>query len=211
MHQDIFNIEPGTAVIIGDFKENFKLDYNRVHEQYDYFQQDPVTCLSFVVHHSTFKCPHSKKVYKILSKCLSHNASFIIRALMRILKEPEFKGVSTIKQWSDGAGHFCNTEFLEYLRTVNLLNSNKDKTVVEVDYFSASHGKSECDSAFGYFSRLLRSCVPADGIKSMNDLVDFFQKETSDQSSKLLSSTRNSEFFLRSTCKEGQKTGDYRA
>ncbi|KAA6355015.1 MAG: hypothetical protein EZS28_049458, partial [Streblomastix strix] len=179
MHQAIFDLKPNQGVIIADFKENFHMEYNRDQESQEFFHQNPVTCLSFVTHIMTSESKHIKTVFTILSKCLSHNAQFVIRALKRVLREPEFIGLTHLHWWSDGAGHFKNLALLQVLQETNegqRLLSNCD---IEVSIFCAAYGKSECDSCFGYFSRLLKQCITIEGIKSLNDLVSFFQDETS--------------------------------
>ncbi|KAA6354277.1 MAG: hypothetical protein EZS28_050196, partial [Streblomastix strix] len=84
-------------------------------EQQGFLKKHPVTCLSFVVYIISAKQQHIKVVYTKLSKCLTHNAQFIIRALRRIFREPEFRGLFAIHWWSDGAGHFQNSRFLDVL------------------------------------------------------------------------------------------------
>ncbi|KAA6398855.1 MAG: hypothetical protein EZS28_005616 [Streblomastix strix] len=199
MHEAIFNLKPCQAVIIADFKENFQAEYNRDQESQEFFKKHPVTCLSFVVHIMSAKQQHIKVVYTILSKCHTHNAQFVIRALRRIFREPEFRGLSAIHWWSDGAGHFRNTALLDVL-----LEKRKGKQMllnceIDVSYFCAAHGKSECDSCFGYFSRLLKQSTPVDGIKSLQDLVNFFEVETASKT-EFDSSSKPQYRFINFTC-----------
>ncbi|KAA6362025.1 MAG: hypothetical protein EZS28_042449 [Streblomastix strix] len=177
MHEAIFNLKPCQAVIIADFKENFQAEYKRDQESQEFFKKHPVTCLSFEVHIMSAKQQHIKVVYTILSKCLTHIAQFVIRALRRIFREPEFRGLTALHWWSDGAGHFRNTALLDVL-----LEKRKGKQMllnceINVSYFCAAHGKSECDSCFGYFSRLLNQSTPVDGINSLQDLSFRFMSQ----------------------------------
>ncbi|KAA6372953.1 MAG: hypothetical protein EZS28_031520, partial [Streblomastix strix] len=176
MSQDLFNLQPNSCVVIADFKENIHIDMSTEQESQEFYHQQPITCLSFVVHVQTGDNKRLKRVYTIISKCLNHTSQFVVKAFKEVLKQPEFKEVKNLIWYSDGAGHFKSTEILAFLQ--NKACPPLPGCHVDLNYFSPSHGKSECDSVFGFFSKIIAKSLPKDGIHSMEELVHFLQQET---------------------------------
>ncbi|KAA6392043.1 MAG: hypothetical protein EZS28_012432 [Streblomastix strix] len=162
MHSNVFNVGPGEVIIIADFKENLHIVLNRDSE--------------VVAHSCDDYGIHFKKVYTVLSLYLSHTAGFVLKCLKLIFDQDEFHSIEKAKWWSYNGPHFKNHEQVNVLldEQIPFISSIK----FNVNFFAAQHGKSECNGAFGYFSRLLKTSIPESGVQSFNDLVEFFIKQT---------------------------------
>ncbi|KAA6397228.1 MAG: hypothetical protein EZS28_007245 [Streblomastix strix] len=149
MHSDVFNVGLGEVVLIADFKENLHIVLNRDSE--------------FVAHSCDGYDIHIKKVYTVLSLCLSHTAGFVLKCLKLIFDQDEFHSIEKAKWWSDNGPHFKNHDLVNALfdKQTPFINSIK----FNVNFFASQHGKSECDSAFGFFNRFLKTSIPESGVQ----------------------------------------------
>ncbi|KAA6384307.1 MAG: hypothetical protein EZS28_020168 [Streblomastix strix] len=176
MQGDVFNVGPGELVLIGDFKENIHLPLEIDQEGYQYYEQAQITCLSIVAHTCNLYGLHVKRVYTLLSRCLTHTAGFVLKCLRLVLEQPEFQDIQHATWWSDGGPHFRCKEL------VYALLSNTPPFLpncsFSVNFFAPQHGKSEVDGAFGFFSRLMRVALPEQGVESLNELLTFFENQT---------------------------------
>ncbi|KAA6359166.1 MAG: hypothetical protein EZS28_045307, partial [Streblomastix strix] len=176
MHSDIFNLQPQEAVVIADYKENIKLPQRRQQIGKEYFGQLPVSCLSFVCHIRPKEGRSFKRVFTLFSKCMTHTSTVSLRCLKQILQDNDFQDINKIKWWSDCGPHFHSQQLqFELLDTIR---NFKEGIEFETNYFAPSHGKSECDSVFGFLQKILNKSLPKDGITSVDALIEFFKHQT---------------------------------
>jgi hypothetical protein len=177
MQHDIAALEEHEAVIIVDFKENLKGPVSKEATGRDFFDQAPITVLSFVCYLGRGKGLKAKCVVTVLSLCLSHTASFVIHSLKAVLAFPMFGQVQSLKWWSDGGPHFRNQQLLAaFTHSEEILGR---KLNWEINFLEARHGKNECDGVFGYYTNLLKHNMPLQGIASFQELLQFFRTATS--------------------------------
>ncbi|KAA6376644.1 MAG: hypothetical protein EZS28_027828 [Streblomastix strix] len=81
MHGDVFNVGPGEVVLLGDFKQNINLPLEIDQEGYQFFENQPITCLSVVAHSCNDYGIHVKRVYTLLSRCLTYTTGFVLKCL----------------------------------------------------------------------------------------------------------------------------------
>ncbi|KAA6359654.1 MAG: hypothetical protein EZS28_044819, partial [Streblomastix strix] len=112
--RDILSLEEDSILVLGDFKENFKLNAQRDQVGKDYFKQLPVTCLSFVV--------HTKRIKKLVLY-------------------PIFEGKTKLIWWSDCGPHIHSKQFNASLD--EKLDNKYGNREFEINHFVPSHGKSE--------------------------------------------------------------------
>ncbi|KAA6379987.1 MAG: hypothetical protein EZS28_024486, partial [Streblomastix strix] len=86
-----------------------------------------------------------------------------IKKVYTVLSLHEFHLIEKIKWLSNYDSHFKNLELVNALldEQTPFISSVK----FNVNFFAAQHGKSECDSAFGFFSRLLKTSIPESGVQ----------------------------------------------
>ena len=72
--------------------------------------------------------------------------------------------------WSDGGRHFRSLEVLRCLLD-NPFPETSGATI-NVNYFCPYHGKSEVDTVFGLFARVLKF-IPLDGIRTIEQLCSY--------------------------------------
>jgi hypothetical protein len=176
LQQQIEKLADGEACLIADFKENIRVPYSKDQVGHDFFHNAPVTLISFVTYTWNATAGRSKNIFTVLSRCLTHNAQFVIVALRRVLEEPLFARVKLLHWWSDGGSHFFNKQLQDALLHPELQLGRKFD--VEMNIFEAHHGKNDCDSVFGAYSSLMRHNVPSSGFRSFSHLLDFFSKVT---------------------------------
>ncbi|KAA6401180.1 MAG: hypothetical protein EZS28_003286 [Streblomastix strix] len=102
MYSDVFNVSPGEVVLLRDFKHNIYLPLEIDQKGYQFFENQPITCLSVVAHSCNDYGIHVKRVYTLLSRCLTHTTGFVLKCLKLIFAQPEFWGISHATWWSDG-------------------------------------------------------------------------------------------------------------
>jgi hypothetical protein len=169
------SLECDEVIILGDFKENIRLPLMRDSVGRDYFSSAPVTVLTFVVY-LRLDGTVCKRVFTILSRCVTHNAAFVILSVQTLLKEKIFDKVNRIIWWSDGGPHFRN-KFLLAALTHPSVRFGKF-FVAHINFYEPHHGKSEVDSIFGFYARQLAQNLPKVGIRTVLQLKTFLMRVT---------------------------------
>jgi hypothetical protein len=192
MERDIKAVKQNECCMIVDFKENLRLPIARDTVQQDFFNQDPVTILTFVVYAGGTKVSSQPHVVTILSRCLTHTAAFVLCALRSVLSLPDYPSLQKLTWWSDGGPHFRTKQLIAAMAHTESFFGRAFN--VSVNYLEPHHGKNACDGVFGHFAQLLQHLLPPAGIRCFSGLLSFFRSVTS--SSLRLSASENRYTFL---------------
>ena len=145
------NLNEYDCILILDFKENFKLNYDKIEIGFDHFNKRQVSCLgvscifkdgnNLTTHYMTF-----------FSDILNHDSLFASDCLEKVFNElnPNF---TNIHIFTDCGPHFRSKEFIY---RVKKLHWERNK-LISLNYFAEYHGKSIVDGLFGRMSKLFRN------------------------------------------------------
>ena len=175
MGDHISSLQPTQRLVLMDYKENYKLPITKNQEGRAWYNKTQVTCLSFLVYQKSLSGVINKTVLTYLSPCLSHTGSFTLQCLERALKDEVFKDCTEVILWSDGGPHFRCKEVVG--RVLSDRFSTHYGMRFGINYFAPSHGKSEIDSVFGLFSRIVKDYMPVSTLQDANDLCEFFNSK----------------------------------
>jgi hypothetical protein len=169
--KQVANLQPGTVILVIDFKANIKLNIESPQISKSFYNQPQRSLFGVSM---AYFCPRLQKVCKfyfdIFSECLAHNAYFVKTALKAVFNDAFFKklNVEQVNIWLDNAAHFKNLELHSYFAKF-ISEHNFDS--VNVNYFAEYHGKCWCDSRFSLITRLM---------KNATDIEDVFVHTTQD-------------------------------
>ena len=166
------NLRDDEMVLLMDFKENIKVPIEREQVNRSFFNRRQITCLTFLCIFKQKESNKQKHAVTYLSYDTRHNSSFTIHCLRDLTTEPFFQTMTNIHVWSDGGRHFRSLEVLRCLLD-NPFPGTSGATI-NVNYFCPYHGKSEVDTIFGLFAKVLKS-VPLDGIRTIDQLCAYLR------------------------------------
>ena len=172
MGENMSSLQNNQRLILMDYKENYKLPITKNQEGRAWYNKTQVTCLSFLVYQKSSSGDMNKTVFTYLSPCLSDTGSFTLQCLERVLKDEVFRDCTEVILWSDGGPHFRCKEVVGRVLSDRFSTHYGMRFVI--NYFAPSHGKSEIDSVFGLFSRIVKDYMPVSTIRDANDLCEFF-------------------------------------
>ena len=84
-------------------------------------------------------------------------------------------GSAAVILWSDGGPHFRCKEVVGRVLSDRFSTHYGMRFVI--NYFAPSHGKSEIDSVFGLFSRIVKDYTPVSTLSDAHDLCEFFKSK----------------------------------
>ncbi|KAA6372584.1 MAG: hypothetical protein EZS28_031888 [Streblomastix strix] len=156
LHHSICELQPNSAVLIGDYKQNIKLEMRREEEGKFFFEKVPVSVLSFVAHIRRCDGSRIKRVFTVFSRVLNKSAQVVKKCLKMILDLDEMKDINHIDWWSDGGSSFRNIEYLTALSSQNSplvqrkmikdYNTAEEKSDSETDSGEESDSEEKSDS-----------------------------------------------------------------
>ena len=173
--ENLSSLQYTQRLVLMDYKENYKLPITKDQEGRAWYNKTQVTCLSFLVYHKDSSGGMNKTVLTYLSPCLSHTGSFTLLCLERALQDEIFKDCTEVIFWSDGGPHFRCKEVVGRILSDRFSTHYGMKCLI--NYFAPSHGKSEIDSVFGLFSRIVKDYMPVSTIRDAKDLCEFFSSK----------------------------------
>lgn len=171
--KDLENLKENDAIIIVDFKENFKVGGGPTEANRLYYSKTPVSVLGFAL-----ITKNSNKVtyeyYDFLSEILSHDSLFAGECLIKLLNLERFNTIHNLKIWSDNGNHFRSHEFLYFV----FIEAPKIiKGDIKFNRFAEGHGKSAVDGHFGVITKLFRQKEKERRILNIHDLKEVFETE----------------------------------
>lgn len=175
MRENLSSLQESQRLVLMDYKENYKLPITKNQEGRAWYNKTQCTCLSFLVYQRASSGVVNKTVLTYLSPCLSHTGSFTLLCLERVLKDEIFQGCTEVILWSDGGPHFRCKEVVGRVLSDRFSTHYGMRFVI--NYFAPSHGKSEIDSVFGLFSRIVKDYMPVSTLRDSNDLCEFFKSK----------------------------------
>jgi hypothetical protein len=167
------SLDDKTAMLLMDFKENIKIGGSAREVSSIFYSKSQRTYFTILVILRGIKFHY----FDFISEDLSHNSSFVIKALDYLFHSDEWKQfkIENISIWSDGARHFKNFELIHY--ETSLIKSGIAKSV-NFNYFIEYHGKSYCDSHFAVVSRILKDHErTSEMIKSTSELIEMLKRK----------------------------------
>lgn len=171
--KDLAELKDNDAIIIVDFKENFKVGGGPTEANRLYYCKTPVSVLGFALVTKNLN-KINYEYYDFLSEILSHDSLFAGDCLIKLLKLERFKEINNLKIWSDNGNHFRSQEFLYFV----FIEAPKIiKGDIKFNRFAEGHGKSAVDGHFGVITKLFRQKEKERKIENIHDLKEVFETE----------------------------------
>ena len=144
------SVQPGEAVIVGDFSENYSFT---VQEEIQSFHWDAAQCTihPFVVYWRENDAGRHQS-FCFVSDETKHSASMVHEFLSRLIPELQklIPGLCKIHYFSDG----CAGQYKNKFNFINISSHTTDFGIAcEWHFFATSHGKSACDGIGGTVKR----------------------------------------------------------
>lgn len=141
---------PGTVLVVVDFKESFKVCFQRDQIGKDFWEKKAISCLCFVVFKMGSDGYLEQRNFVVLSLTTSHTASYVLFCLKQVMKDSFFDDVKNVIWFSDGAQSFKCKELVGTL--LNGIQRKRRIIKFEMNYYVTCDGKSICDSMFVFLS-----------------------------------------------------------
>ena len=177
-NEQISKIEPDTAILVMDFKENVKINISHDTQVTSEFYTPPQrSVFDIIMFYADKDGKTQKHCFDIVSDCTKHDSFFAINALGLVFNENDFKSqkFSTLKFWMDN----CPNQF----KTKEIFASfAKLDQKTFWNFFIEYHGKNPCDARFSRISAMLKdhNMDPSNKrITSTKDLIDVIREQQS--------------------------------
>ena len=171
--KSIKEITSTSCVIVMDFKENVKIGGGPVETSNNFYEKTQVSVLGFSVSYLGEDLQPRVHYFDFFSKILSHDSLFVKECILKLLKIPFMNKFSKFCFWSDCGPHFRSGELINFfLEDLNLLYP---RNIFYLNYFAEYHGKSIVDGHFGLLSRWLSDGEATREIKTIDELMGWFQ------------------------------------
>ena len=144
------SVQPGEAVIVGDFSENYSFT---VQDEIQSFHWDAAQCTihPFVVYWRENDTERHQS-FCFVSDETKHSASMVYEFLRHLIPEVQklIPGLNKIHYFSDG----CAGQYKNKFNFINIAHHATDFGIsCEWHFFATSHGKSACDGIGGTVKR----------------------------------------------------------
>jgi hypothetical protein len=178
LRKAIERLQPGRAVILTDFKEDWALPLCLCGIQVDFFSPNQVAHLAFVVITRKDLTTVQYEYYHFLQNPPKKDAVMVGECLLDLRDVPSVKDAKILDFFADCGAHFLNRCVLYHLLSPQ---SPLVGHTVSITFFTEHHGKSVCDSAFGYLTRAVFCNLTEDRIITLPQFMQYLEELRNDE------------------------------
>jgi hypothetical protein len=168
------------VTILMDFKQDWALTLTKSEPGTKFFNPNQVAHLGFVVITRATETTVRYEYFHFLQNPSKKDAVMVAECFAQFRTAPELDVVRNAERldfFADCGSHFQNRCVLFHLLSVH--GSFPDKQV-SITFFAEHHGKSVCDSGFGYLTRHVSDNLTDDQIDKLSKFYSFLQRLRTD-------------------------------
>jgi hypothetical protein len=136
--------------VLIDFKQDWSLPLTLSQEQQDFFGPRQVAHLGVVVITPLSEDSVHTEYYHFLQRPSKKDSVMVAECLLDLSVLPLVRDCKTLQFFADCGSHFHNTCVLYHLLSPASPFAGR---TLSITFFAEHHGKSDCDSAFGYLTQ----------------------------------------------------------